>query len=92
MTDFVFVPLIASCVLRLGLFFLKNKIVIFFPLYQLLFAGILVSVIYEGVAPYYTSYNVADPWDVLAYLLGSVFFYLFHQPYIVGSLFPELKQ
>ena len=44
--------------------------------YQLFIIMIIVSIIWEYVAPLILSYSVSDKWDILAYMLGTTTYYL----------------
>ncbi len=81
LTDFVFVPLIAHISLVIGsLAFIPNG-AFKYPIYQILSISLLSTIVFEGILPYYTSYNTADFYDVLAYFAGGIFYYFVHQPH-----------
>jgi len=81
LTDFVFVPLIAHFTLVIAHFFYRKQAQLSFRLIHILVLAGYVSIIYEYIAPKYTSYNTADWGDVVVYFLGAFFYYYIHQPY-----------
>lgn len=81
LTDFVFVPLIIHTTQALGFLFLRNSSPYRFPLSQILLVALLVSYIFECLMPGLREYHTADPWDVVAYYAGAVFYYYVHQRY-----------
>lgn len=91
LTDFVFVPLIMHTSYIAGYFFLRLNKPHIYPLSQILFLSLVVSLVFEYIMPKYTTYNTADLGDVLAYLLGGVFYYCVHQKYSFKKL-SRLKQ
>ena len=79
LTDFVFVPLIAHISFVLGSVIFTTNGTFKYPLYQILSISLLSALVFEGILPYYTDYNTADFYDVLAYFSGGVFYYAVHQ-------------
>ena len=79
LTDFVFVPLIAHISFALGSVIFTTNGTFKYPLYQILSISLLSALVFEGFLPYYTDYNTADFYDVLAYFAGGVFYYAVHQ-------------
>lgn len=79
LTDFVFVPLIAHVSFVLGTLIFKPDGTFKYPLYQILSISLLIALVFEGILPYYTHYNTADFYDVLAYFAGGIFYYFVHQ-------------
>lgn len=86
LTDFVFVPLIIHASYIVGYFLLRLKKPHIYPLSQILLLSLIVSVVFEYVMPKYTTYNTADLGDVLAYLLGGMFYFCVHQKYSFNRL------
>lgn len=80
LTDFVFVPIIVHISSVVGSYLFNNGNPHGYPLYQIWFIAAIVSLVFEWVMPYYTDYNTADLYDVLAYFTGGLFYFLFHQP------------
>lgn len=81
LTDFVFTPLILHFTSILGLYLFKSYFPLRFPLWQILFLSTYVSIIFEWLAPKYTSYNVGDWGDVIAYFAGGLFYHYIHNIY-----------
>ncbi len=81
LTDFVFVPLIAHVAFVLGSLIFTTGGTFKYPIYQILSISLLTALVFEGFLPYYTHYNKADFYDVLAYFAGGVFYYAVHQNY-----------
>ncbi len=79
LTDFVFVPVIAHVALVLTRQYIVRNATYRYPLSYLLFAALYVSFIYEWVFPYYHFHTVGDPFDVIAYFSGSIFYFFVHQ-------------
>jgi len=79
LTDFVFVPLIAHTSFVLGSIIFKPNGTFKYPLYQILSISLLTALVFEGILPYYTHYNTADFYDLLAYFAGGMFYYFVHQ-------------
>lgn len=86
LTDFVFVPLIVHASSIFGYFILHLKTPHRYPLSQILLLSLMVALVFEYIMPKYTSYNTADFMDVLAYLLGGLFYYYVHQQYTYKRL------
>ncbi len=79
LTDFVFVPLITHISFVLGSLIFMPDGTFKYPLYQILSISLFISLVFEGTLPYYTHYNTADFYDVLAYFAGGMFYYFVHQ-------------
>lgn len=86
LTDFVFVPLIAHVSFVLGSFIFTTGGTFKYPLYQILSISLLTALIFEGFLPYYTHYNTADFYDVVAYFAGGMFYYFVHQNHTSKSI------
>jgi hypothetical protein len=81
LTDFLFIPVVAhlSRYLVLG----RQKL----PLLYLLIMAIYTAVIYEWVYPLFSHKTIGDPWDGIAYIAGSLFYYFVHQDFRLGRIF-----
>lgn len=79
LTDFVFAPLITHISFVLGSLIFMPDGTFKYPLYQILSISLFISLVFEGTLPYYTLYNTADFYDVLAYFAGGMFYYFVHQ-------------
>ena len=82
--DFIFIPILLS-VIRYTLVWIKNNRTLRIQPIQALTVFLIVSVCMELIFPMYHAVHTADPWDVVAYLLGTLFYLRFQQPY-----FPSL--
>ncbi len=80
LTDFVFVPIIVHVASITGSFLFNNGRPYRYPLYQIWFISAITSLLFEYVMPCYTAYNTRDLYDVIAYFVGGLFYFLFHQP------------
>ncbi|WP_113648558.1 hypothetical protein [Pedobacter chitinilyticus] len=72
-------PLIAHVAFVLGSLIFTTGGTFKYPIYQILSISLLTALVFEGFLPYYTHYNTADFYDVLAYFAGGVFYYAVHQ-------------
>lgn len=79
LTDFVFVPLLIHIPFVLGSLIFVPDGTFKYPLYQILSIALLAALVFEGCLPYFTPYNTADFYDILAYFAGGVFYYAVHQ-------------
>lgn len=85
LTDLVFVPVIIHISSVTGSFLFNNRIPHGYPLYQIWFMSAIVSLLFEWLMPHYTDYNIGDPYDVVAYFIGGLFYFLVHQPHYIGK-------
>lgn len=54
-----------------------------FPWHFLVVFWLFYGLLFEGLLPLYDARHYADPWDLLAYALGSLLFYLYgNRPYL----------
>lgn len=81
--DLIFFPIILSTILIIEQFFRHNWSYII-PFTHVLSAFLIFSLLLELVFPKFSERFTADPIDVLAYFIGSVFYYLFlNKPRII---------
>lgn len=80
LTDLVFVPIIVHVASITGSFLFNKGKPHGYPLYQIWLISAIVSLLFEYLMPSYTDYNTGDPYDVIAYFMGGLFYFLFHQP------------
>ena len=83
LTDFVFIPLVlhfSQVLVFFTLGYSKNKV---YSLGSMLLFSIYVSIFFEYLAPNITSYNTADWIDVIAYILGALFYNFIHLPHLL---------
>jgi len=73
LTDFLFIPVVAHLTRYLVLG--RQKL----PLFYLLIMAIYTAVIYEWLYPAFSPKTTGDPWDGIAYVAGSLFYYYVHQ-------------
>jgi len=57
-----------------------------YSLLQILSFSLCTSVVFEGLLPHITSYNVGDWGDVIAYFSGGIFYYYVHQNISIKKL------
>lgn len=78
LTDFLFVPVVAHLSVSFTRYVvLKNPLYTYPFAYLLLMVG-YVSLVFEYVLPRYSEKATGDPYDVIAYFLGSLFYYYVH--------------
>lgn len=86
LTDFVFVPLVVHFSLVIGNTLLVSNDLRKYSLLQILGFSLCTSIVFEGLLPRITSYNVGDWGDVLAYFSGGIFYYYVHQNMSVKNM------
>ncbi|HSI75235.1 MAG TPA: hypothetical protein VK957_05060, partial [Lunatimonas sp.] len=55
----------------------RNRKTFIFTKTQILIGTAYISFVFEVLLPQWSDRYTADPWDVLCYGLGAVYFYLF---------------
>ncbi len=94
LTDFLFVPVVAHItVIFTRRFIIRNKLYCY-PFSYLLFIASYTAIVFEVIMPKYSVLYTRDVGDVLAYFLGSFYFYYIHQEQALNSnwnltLFPN---
>lgn len=86
LTDLVFVALVTHFTLCIGHFLLDFKVSFRYSFKTIALACLLTSVVFEIIAPKITTYNTADPMDVLMYFLGGYFYFKVHQNYTLKRM------
>ena len=84
LTDFIFIPVIAHVALVVTRHFIIRSTAYRYPISYLLFAAFYVSFFYEYLFPHYHFHTVGDPFDVIAYFGGSLFYFFVHQRLAFG--------
>jgi hypothetical protein len=86
LTDFVFVPAVVHFSLVLGNMLVGSTQLRKYSLLQILGFSLYTSVIFEGILPHLTNYNVGDWGDVIAYFSGGFFYYYLHQNWSIKNM------
>lgn len=79
LTDFLFIPAASHLALQIMRRYLLHDAAYRLPLSFVLFFAAYASIVLEWLAPFYSGRHTADRVDVLAYFLGSLFYYYVHQ-------------
>ena len=67
-------PILLSCLLAERRWFLKQETYVF-SLLEVSTMVLVMSFIFEGLFPYWSKDFTRDYWDVVAYIMGGLFFY-----------------
>ncbi len=74
LTDFICVGLITYLCNYISNRFIFKTPNYIYPSWFTLFLVVYLSVVFEGILPLYSDQYTADPFDVVAYALGGVFY------------------
>ncbi|MFL5729784.1 MAG: magnesium citrate secondary transporter [Cytophagaceae bacterium] len=85
MDDLICLPVLSTITLFVFREFIYGTDDYFFPLFYLITAVVMLTVVFEIILPASTKGHTADLWDILAYSLGAVFFYFRHRLKINGK-------
>jgi hypothetical protein len=75
MDDLICLPVILNITLFLFRKFIYRDDQYCFPLFFILSALLMFSLAFEALLPLSSAAYTADPWDILAYSLGGIFFH-----------------
>ena len=92
--DLICLPLVLGTVLWAHRLLLGRGSAYFLPRTHGLFTFLIFAIYFEAVLPLWQSKAVADPWDVLMYLLGYLIFEIWIQRKKAapkGDLFPAIS-
>lgn len=56
---------------------------------QVFFTWLYFSIFFEGILPAYSEKFTRDYWDILAYAIGAIFYYLFLNPKASSGIKPD---
>lgn len=73
--DFLAMPVVLGMTLQVYQWFHPLKKYFIFTKAQIMVAVAYYSVIFEGLLPYWSNTYIRDPWDVLFYFFGAIWFY-----------------
>jgi uncharacterized membrane protein len=79
LTDLVFIPSVCHLPLTITRFGLLQNPHYCYPLSFVVGAAVCASIVFEVVLPRYSSQTVGDVFDCIAYFIGAIFFYQYHQ-------------
>lgn len=79
LTDFLFVPVIAHLSVNFTRRFILRNNAYRYPLAYPLFMALYAAIVFEYVMPLFSAVYTRDWGDVVAYFLGSLFYYYIHQ-------------
>ncbi len=75
--DLLAMPVILGTTLQIFRWIYKNGISYIFTKTQIVIGTAYISFLFEVLLPQWSDRYTADPWDVLCYGLGAVYFYFF---------------